>query len=137
MAVTSLAELVRDETTRIGRALALLDDHGHEIERVERGVYLVPSSGGGDPYFVEYGGPEESCSCKDFEFHGHETPCKHLLALGILGAKKRREFKCDGCGAPTPRRELVEVHPEHESFSAYFEGERLCRASCAKHAGVL
>ncbi len=106
----SLADLVRDDSTRVGRALLLLDQHADEIEKVssEAGVYTVPSSGGIGFYRVEYGGAHESCSCPDFEYRGDDQPCKHLLALGILAAKRRRSLDCGPRARRVDRRILVD-----------------------------
>ena len=44
---------------------------------------------------------------------------------------------CSGCGERFPRRELVEVHRDHEHFGyEVLEGERYCRP-CARRHGVL
>ena len=44
---------------------------------------------------------------------------------------------CSGCGERHPRRELVEVGPEHLAFGhGVREGERYCRP-CARRRGVL
>jgi hypothetical protein len=89
MAVQSLADLVRDPQTRIGRAVLLLDEHGDEIERVAHDLYMVPSCSGTDTYRVRYGGDVETCECSNFAFHGDEEPCKHILSVAISRAKRR------------------------------------------------
>ena len=44
---------------------------------------------------------------------------------------------CSGCAGRFPRRELVEVGPEHLAFGhGVREGERYCRP-CGRRAGVL
>ena len=59
---------------------------------------------------------------------------KHLYAATVARAKSA---PCAGCGERRPRRELVEVHPEHQDFGhEVLEGERYCRP-CARHHGVL
>jgi hypothetical protein len=119
--------------------LALLDEHGDQVERIGPDVFLVPSSGvsEGRAYRVNYGLDHEARSCKDFELHGHETPCKHLLMLGVLAAKRRRRrrrtFRCEGCGERFPARERVEVGDGNLTF---FESDALCRG-CARAHGVL
>lgn len=73
-------------TDRAQRALELYRTRGREIVRLSGNVYRVPSSDGRRSYDVLYGEREE-CPCPDFEFHG--GPCKHLMAVGILNAKRR------------------------------------------------
>jgi hypothetical protein len=80
-------------SARAERALELYRDHGRDIERVAPDVYLVPSCSGEGTYRVHYG-EIEACECKDFEFaHGDSFSgafaCKHILAVGILNAKRR------------------------------------------------
>jgi uncharacterized Zn finger protein len=75
-------------STRETRALELYRHHGRDIERVAPDVYLVPSCAGEGQlrYRVHYG--EESCTCPDHAHHP-ERACKHILAVGILNAKRR------------------------------------------------
>jgi hypothetical protein len=71
--------------TRELRALALYHERGRDIERSCPDVYLVPSCTGEGVYRVDYAA--ESCSCPDHEIRGEV--CKHVLAVGILRAKRR------------------------------------------------
>jgi hypothetical protein len=73
-------------STRELRALELYRTRGHEIRKVGEDLYLVPSCTGRGSYTVDY--REESCSCPDFKRHA-ET-CKHIYAVGISLAKRRR-----------------------------------------------
>ena len=89
---------------RAERALRLFEERGRDIVRIGANVYRVPSSDGLRSYDVLYGKREE-CACPDFEFHG--GPCKHIMAVGILNAKRRsRRAACAGCGGRHWRREL-------------------------------
>jgi hypothetical protein len=72
-------------STRELRALELFHERGRDIERLTPAVYLVPSCAGEDIYRVDYAA--ESCSCPDHEIRG--VVCKHVLAVGILRAKRR------------------------------------------------
>jgi hypothetical protein len=72
-------------STRELRALELFHERGREIERLKPDVYLVPSCTGEGVYRVDYAA--ESCSCTDHEIRGEV--CKHILAVGILRAKRR------------------------------------------------
>jgi hypothetical protein len=71
--------------SRAERALELYHERGRDIERISPDVYLVPSCSGEGVYRVDYGA--ESCSCPDHEIRGEV--CKHVLAVGILRAKRR------------------------------------------------
>jgi predicted nucleic acid-binding Zn finger protein len=71
--------------TRELRALELYHERGRDIERISPHVYLVPSCTGEGVYRVDYAA--ESCSCPDHEIRGEV--CKHILAVGILRAKRR------------------------------------------------
>ena len=77
--------------TRELRALALVQAHGHLIERTGPWTYLVPSMSGGKAHAVNY--RRETCDCPDFTIvrRGHEPgePCKHILAVGVKRAKRR------------------------------------------------
>jgi uncharacterized Zn finger protein len=73
-------------STRETRALDLYRHHGRDIERVAPDVYLVPSGSSEGTYRVDYAA--ESCSCPDHAHHP-ERACKHILAVGILNAKRR------------------------------------------------
>jgi hypothetical protein len=91
----SLAQPARGPTpehaARERRALALFEERGHLITRVASDLYEVPSGEYvGRRYFVRYGGPEESCSCADFQYRGEDRACKHLLMVGIMHAARRR-----------------------------------------------
>ena len=81
--------------TREARGIALYEERGDEIQQLRLGLYSVPSSTGsarGD-YLVEYGAGVESCECKDFEFHGERYACKHLIAVAIFAAKRRKAIR--------------------------------------------
>ena len=78
-------------TTRAERALRLFEERGSLIRAVAADTFEVPSCGfRGKRYTVRYGGGDESCTCKDFEF-GHT--CKHLMAVGIMHAARRGGVK--------------------------------------------
>ena len=96
MAVSSLADIVRNPQTRIGRALRLLDEHGDDIRKVAPFTWVVPSATDEDTYYrVSYGGnTREWCTCEDFFWHGHEESCKHLLAVGAKVARRRARRGC-------------------------------------------
>ncbi len=74
--------------TREHRALALYREHHHEIVLVDTDTFEVPSCTGSGTYTVEYG-ENESCSCPDARRHP-ELSCKHVLAVALCFAKRRR-----------------------------------------------
>ena len=82
-----------ERLTREARGLALFEERGDEIQQLRVGLYSVPKCSGRGDYLVEYGAGVESCECKDFEFHGEEYPCKHLIATAIFYAKRRRAVR--------------------------------------------
>jgi predicted nucleic acid-binding Zn finger protein len=132
-----IAHPAESPNTRAERALRLFEEHGSEIERIasEADVYFVPSEArtGSSCYRVDY--ENETCSCPDFAF-GHGRACKHILAVGILNAKRRaKKAVCSGCGGKYPRKELIELHEDNHDNLTYFHGDHLCRL-CANDAGV-
>ncbi len=89
MATTSLADR-RHPATREERALELYRTRGHEIRKVGEHLYLVPSCTGRGFYSVDY--REETCDCPDHEIRREN--CKHILAVGVHLAKRRRTRPC-------------------------------------------
>jgi uncharacterized Zn finger protein len=84
MAITDSSAPAHPSTREL-RALELFHERGRDIERITPNLYLVPSCTGEDIYRVDYAA--ESCSCPDHEMRGEV--CKHILAVGILRAKRR------------------------------------------------
>ena len=119
--------------TREQRGLDLYREHAEEIIFSD-GVWLVPSQHDSTSvYEVTVGRRGESCECRDFEFRGPSSACKHIAAATVARAKTAA---CSGCGERFPRRETVEVGPEMAEMGAALEGERFCRP-CARRCGVL
>ena len=81
---TTIPEAPRPHTREL-RALALVQAHGHLIERTGPWTYLVPSMSGGEPRAVNYF--SERCDCPDHEHRG--VLCAHILAVGVHRAKRR------------------------------------------------
>jgi hypothetical protein len=73
--------------SREARGLALYRERGAEIVRTAPFVYNVPSCSGAGFYVVDY--RAESCDCEDALRHPNLN-CKHLLAVGVARAKRRR-----------------------------------------------
>jgi hypothetical protein len=112
-------------STREERGLELYRTRGHEIRLAGEDLYLVPSgaSTGQGFYSVDYR-EEETCDCPDF-LHHHEN-CKHILAVGVLAAKRRRRaHACDDGWVTVGYLVEDENGDEVEEFAQY-----LCR-KCA------
>ena len=126
MSNTTIAQsrTVPDPTTsRTERGLELYREHADEF-LYKRGAWLIPSETGIGAYEVRLG-PVETCECKDFEFHGHNEPCKHSVAARIAHAKSR---VCSCCGSRVLGRFVTEVAEEDQLLS-WFAGDVLC-ATC-------
>ncbi len=80
----------RTPDTRELRALELHRTRGHEIVRLAPNIYMVPSCTGSGAYRVDYS--LETCDCPD---HARRREnCKHILAVGVHVAKRRRPRPC-------------------------------------------
>jgi hypothetical protein len=103
-------------STREEKALDLWRNRRHEIERIGEDRYLVPAcSARGGFYVVDYA--DETCTCPDAEFH--PGPCKHLLAVALCFAKRRR---------PKIYSETVEAARREAAPSYREETRRMMRA---------
>jgi hypothetical protein len=124
----SLAHPAPRPNTRELRALELYRTRGHEIREISADVFEVPSCAGEGRYQVDYS--EETCDCPDFA-HRREN-CKHILAVGVRAAKRRK--RCNPCvcndGWVTIGQLVIgeETGEEVEEFALY-----LCRR-CADEA---
>ncbi len=76
--------------TREQRALDLYRTRGQDIRNVGEDLYLVPSCTGRGFYSVDY--RQETCDCPDYEIRREN--CKHILAVGVHVAKRRRQRPC-------------------------------------------
>ena len=116
--------------TRELRALEHYRTRGHEIRQASseagQDLYLVPSCTGRGFYSVDY--REETCDCPDFL--RHRENCKHILAVGVLAAKRRRRPHACNDGWATLGQLVVdpETGEEVEEFALY-----LCR-KCAERS---
>ncbi len=80
-----------NDNARELRALELYRTRGHEMRQASPGedLYLVPSCTGRGFYSVDY--RAETCDCPDFLRRGEN--CKHILAVGVLVAKRRARLR--------------------------------------------
>jgi hypothetical protein len=115
--------------TRELRALELYRTRGHEIREISTDVFEVPSCAGEGPYRVDYS--EETCDCPDFA-HRREN-CKHILAVGVRVAKRRKRCNPCACNGGWVSIGQIALDPETgeetEEYALY-----LCRR-CADEAG--
>ncbi len=121
----TIAQPAPRPNTRELRALELYRTRGHEMRQASPGedLYLVPSCTGRGFYSVDY--REETCDCADFT-HRREN-CKHILAVGVLVAKRRSRLRqvCACNGGWITLGQLVvdpETGEETEEYALY-----LCR----------
>jgi hypothetical protein len=131
MATETIAQPAPQPPSRIDRGRQLYLELAEDI-RYKQGVWYVPSQHDSTSVYEVRLGRRESCECHDFDFRSHIEPCKHVVAATIARAKTRQ---CAGCSKRFPRREMVEVHEEHDSLT-FFVGDAVC-ASCALAHGVL
>jgi hypothetical protein len=133
MAVKSLAGSPQESTSRIERGRALYAEHADQIwfDRRLR-CWIVPSENDGTSvYEVTLSPRGEFCECKDWEYRSPTGGCVHIIAATL---RKAKTFRCEGCGARFPNRELFQVmEPDHLTF---FEGDLLC-GQCGLDHGVL
>jgi hypothetical protein len=116
-------------STREQRGLELYRTRGHEIRLAGEDLYLVPSdaSTGSEAGFYSVDYREETCDCPDFLRH-HKN-CNHILAVGVLAAKRRRRpCACDGGWVTVGYLVEDENGEDVEEFAQY-----LCRR-CAGEA---
>jgi hypothetical protein len=113
--------------TRELRALELYRTRGHEIHHAGEDLYLVPSCTGRGFYSVDY--CEETCDCPDF-LRRREN-CKHILAVGVHVAKRRRQ-RPHACSDGWVSMEVEVLDPDtgEERFE---EALYLCR-KCAERS---
>ncbi len=123
---TTIPEPARTDT-RERRGLELYRTRGHEIHQASEDLYLVPSCTGRGFYSVDY--REETCDCPDFT-HSREN-CKHILAVGVLVAKRRQRPHACNDGWVTIGQIVVdpETGEEIEEFALYL----CCRCASQGH----
>jgi hypothetical protein len=95
------------------------------IQRLGEDVYSVPGSRS-KHYRVRYGGPEgiELCQCTDFQVRGGQVPCKHLIAVALLFARRRKVHShCEVCGVSSHEKTLIGLRGDWERG-----GKRWCLA---------
>ncbi|GBD17682.1 hypothetical protein HRbin27_00166 [bacterium HR27] len=92
---------------RYEKAVALVEQGKVAPVYGQDGVYCV-LNGEGYAYLVNLA--QESCTCPDHQYRAKKLgiPCKHLIAAQLVrerqqdggrGAKPRRRYQCDRCGA--------------------------------------
>jgi SWIM zinc finger len=82
------------------------------IAKTGEDTYRVPSCSGRGTYEVRYGNQVESCTCTDFQVH--HLACKHLVAVALLYARRRRvHSKCEVCGVGSDEKSLLGLRNDH------------------------
>ena len=82
---------------------------GVKLENVDRDLHCPKCGGTTDA--VNYGGDtDEDCECTDYQVHRGEVACKHLVAVALLYARRRRvHSRCDVCGISSEEKALVGI----------------------------
>lgn len=72
-------------------------------------LYAVPTSSQDEKhYLVCYGGAVEHCTCTDFGVNSSWVACKHLCAVAIMHAVRRRvASRCPVCGVSSHEKTLT------------------------------
>jgi hypothetical protein len=83
------------------------------IARTGADTYTVPASGDG-AYTVRYGADREDCTCTDFGIHRGELACKHLTAVALIYAARRRRRSRPSCFAGAVTLSYEEDGVEHK-----------------------
>jgi hypothetical protein len=92
-------EVAEQIQSRAQRGHELLLRKKQLIEHVSGDLYRVPSCTGRGTYTVHYGDGHEDCTCTDYQVHRGEVACKHLQAVGLMHAVRRRVVStCQVCG---------------------------------------
>jgi len=116
---SDIAEMI---AARAERGWQLYLSKRQVIRRLGDNEYLVPSSGPQQRYIVRYGKDRESCECADYSVYRGELACKHLTAVALLYASRRRVHSaCEVCGAPSSERTLIGLKNDRRR-----DGERYC-----------
>jgi len=78
------------------------------ITRTGDDTYTVPSCSGRGRYTVRYGDSVENYTCTDYQVHGGELACKHVTAVALIHARRRRvRLRCEVCGTLSNEETLV------------------------------
>lgn len=108
MITTSIVEMAAQIRSRAERGRDLYLRRRALIVHEGGDTYRVPSCSGSGTYTVHYGGETESCTCTDFGVHQGRLACKHLTAVALMHAARRRVHStCPVCGVSSRERTLV------------------------------
>jgi len=84
------------------------------IAKTGEDTYSVPSCSGRGTYTVHYGGTVEDCTCTDYGVHGGKIACKHLTAVALIYARRRRvHSRCEVGGVGSHEKTLVGIRNDH------------------------
>jgi hypothetical protein len=107
----SIAQMIGERAER-GRQLYLTSRQ--LITRTGADTYTVSSSDASGTYTVHYGADVEDCNCTDFGVHRGEVSCKHLVAVALIYAVRRRRRSCPSCFAGYVTITVEEDGVEHD-----------------------
>jgi hypothetical protein len=122
--VTTIIE--QDTEQNIGELIAERAERGWDlylrrrqlITKIGEDTYTVPAgeTSRGKRYTVHYGDEakveSETCTCTDFVMHG--LACKHLTAVALMYARRRRVYsRCEVCSTPSSEKALVGIRNDH------------------------
>jgi len=94
------------------------------ITKAGKDTYTVPSCSGHGTYTVHYGGESgaEDCTCTDYGVHGDTIACKHLTAVALIYARRRRvHSRCEVCGVGSDEKTLLGIRNDRRR-----DGPRYC-----------
>jgi hypothetical protein len=125
--ITEALQDTTRENARAERGRRLFEERYNEIEHLENGCWLVPSSNLlNGSYIVSLRQPEEPrCECADHTYRG--SRCYHIIAAEIADSKSRT---CSCCGHRVLGRFTEEV-TEDDGLLSWFPGDVLC-ADCIR-----
>jgi hypothetical protein len=110
----NIAQMIAERAERAERGWDLHLAKRQLITKTGEDTYTVPAGTGRKSYTVRYGDQAEDCTCTDFGVHGGEVACKHLTAVPLIYARRRRvHSRCEVCGAGSHEKALVGIRNDH------------------------
>ncbi|MFZ0892286.1 MAG: transposase [Thermoplasmata archaeon] len=93
---------------RMARAKEIAS-HPETIEKLEDGVWSVPSQSGFGRYRVWFSGEDGRCTCPDYS--KRSAPCKHILAITDL------KLRANGKSPLFPEPKARKQYPQHPTYT--------------------
>ncbi len=131
---TTIVEQATEKNTAWRSLMAERAERGWDLHLAERQLitktsedtYTVPSCTTNERYTVRYGDELEDCTCTDFGMHGGKLACKHLVAVALLYARRRKVYSseaCEVCGVSSSEKALLGIRNDHRRSPG---GPRYC-----------